>query len=154
MMEEQKEAVDIQLSVSEVIEDSMTRMEFTIQDGYLVNVAIEVKSREDLGRIDLNDKVMLLKWLGSIKAGLFQSISNQPTEVAELGVEPEPEKINEVACQNCGGELTKKKDCCGRTGEVYRCKTCGRSFRFVKGKVRGTVPPPSPVTSPSRQVER
>lgn len=140
-MEEQKE------KMVEVLEDGVIRLEFTIEEGYLVNIALDLKSKEDIGRIDIDDKVLLAKWLNNLKTGLFASISSQPIEVLDVSAPREKEDISERKCTKCGGDLVKKKPCCGNPNEILRCKKCGRNHRLVMGKMRGTVPGPSPFSS-------
>jgi predicted RNA-binding Zn-ribbon protein involved in translation (DUF1610 family) len=133
--------------VIETVEDSMLGLDFTIEDGYLINIGIRVKSIEDLNRIYTSDRVSLSKWLTNVKVMLLQAVSNPPTETIELGVPaPENESEEETKCPKCGIPLVKKKACCGSTGEVLRCKDCGRSYRFSKGRIKGSAPSPSPFT--------
>lgn len=143
-MEEQKERL------VEAIEDSVTRVEFTIEDGYLVNIGVNLKNKEDVGRIDINDKVNLSRWLNNFKLGIIQSISNQPMEIVEVVVPREQEEvvISETKCLKCGGDLAIKKACCGNPNDIFRCKKCGRNYRISHGKPGRKLPPQSPIFRP------
>ena len=134
-------------SVVETIEDGIFKTEFTIEEGYLVGVNLEVKSVEDISRVNINDRVAFSKWLAHIRAALFNAVSNPPTETIEIGVPGLREQTTDVPCKACGGEIVKKKACCGGKGEILRCTKCGRNYRLVEGKVKGSIPAPSPVTA-------
>jgi len=134
--------------VVETIEDSMLGIDFTIDDGYLSNIAIRHKSKEDIGRLDLSDKAALVRWLTQIRSGLLQQFSNQPSEVSNIMLSPDvEERVKDLKCSACQGELVKKKACCGQPGDVFRCTKCGRNYKPMKDRPR-RIPPPSPLTHP------
>lgn len=120
--------------VVEAIEDSIMKVEFNIEDGYLTTINLNMKSKEELGRIDTKDKIILIKWLNNVKAGLAQALANQPSEITEIEMPPSEEQPPEKKCSRCGGELIKKKGCCGSKAEVLRCKECGSNHKMVKPK--------------------
>ena len=132
-----------------VLEDSLLRTEFIIKGGYLKEIRLEVKSREDIGQIHVGDKVQLSRWLSSVNMALLAHISNPPTDTINVGVESPEETYGEMKCNQCNGELVKKKPCCGGTGEILRCKLCGATYRVIKGRKdrMKKIPPPSPLTS-------
>lgn len=133
----------------EVMEDGVMKLEFTIEDGYLINIAINLKSNEDIPRLAVDDRIAISRWLTNLKSGILQSVSGQPAETVDLSIperviteeELDPLKI----CRKCGGELVLKKGCCGNTHEVLRCKQCGRNHKLVKGEIRGRIAPEPPL---------
>ena len=133
--------------VVETIEDGIFKTEFTIEEGYLVGIKLEVKSVEDIDRVNTNDRVAFSKWLAHIRGALFNAVSNPPVETIEIGVVGLLEQKTDTPCKVCGGEIVKKKACCGSKGDVLRCNKCGRSYRLVEGRAKGTAPSPSPVTA-------
>lgn len=140
---------------SKFFEDDMLRVEFIFSDGYLATINIKVKDEDYMGKVDLSNKRVVSTWLTSANRAVVNILSSVPNtgggpmvkgmEIIDAGKDVPPEKrempppitresltgATYPPCPRCKIELRYKENCCGGSGTIAECPTCG-----LKAKVR------------------
>jgi len=127
-------------------ETSVAKIDFTIVDGRINNIAIVFKDEIAFPPAYLDDHITVSNWLSAISMQLLRIIGKPPVEPIVVTTPQTIEKINmeDQLCRRCSGKLEKTKPCCGSNAPIYQCKDCGAQYRLhERGKVR--VPLDGPV---------
>jgi predicted RNA-binding Zn-ribbon protein involved in translation (DUF1610 family) len=125
---------------------------FTVEDGSLTNISIEIKEGAPYPKIDLEGVGRANIWFGMLRENIEQGLFHAPTKRKSMRVPGKPivdqaaisvdessnsgKKAGTLICPDCGDvELVEKEECCGKrtkrkTLRYFACPECGGRFRI------------------------
>jgi len=119
------------------IEDDQFIIHFFFECNYLMNIDVEVKDRENIPAIDLENRTAVSQWVFQIHGAIQRAMSRVPEKTLAI-------KANKTIsssdidggfiCTTCEVPLIKKGPCCGSGKPTLRCPKCGVAYRAPEKK--------------------
>jgi hypothetical protein len=129
------------------IEDDLFVVHLFFECNYLMNIDIEVKDKENVPAIDLQNIAAVSQWCYALWGAIGRAMGRVPEKafpIYDARKADQRDGHSGYICKQCGVALIQKPPCCGSTKPVLRCPKCGVAYK---------VPDESTVSAMGRKVK-
>jgi len=113
------------------LEDDVFIVHFFFECNRLMNIDIEIKDKENVPAVDLDNRAAVSQWCFAIWGAVARAMlrvpeKTLPVAAAKMSI---TDGATKYECPGCKVPLIEKPPCCGSSKPILRCPKCGVGYK-------------------------